>query len=198
MNILERQATIAREMAEINIDTLRRMADLAFDGSHRFVEMNARFVEGVAKRPGMSELFSLQREYGRSLVTGVRDDLQGAGAVLRSAASRSAGVLRGEWQETRSAVEEFAESGVDFVKEKAQAAKVHVEETIEEELERVDGIGSVYATQLREAGIITLAQLAALSPEVLNDASHPLHELKARIESEDWIGQARVLVNPVR
>jgi predicted flap endonuclease-1-like 5' DNA nuclease len=61
-------------------------------------------------------------------------------------------------------------------------------------LERIRGIGPIYAARLREAGVQTFADLANLAPEriveiVLRDpdASESL------IDAEDWIRQARAL-----
>jgi predicted flap endonuclease-1-like 5' DNA nuclease len=64
----------------------------------------------------------------------------------------------------------------------------------QQSLEQIRGIGPIYATRLREAGVQTFADLAQLPPERIveivlrdRDASESL------IDAEDWIRQARAL-----
>ena len=64
----------------------------------------------------------------------------------------------------------------------------------QQSLEQIRGIGPIYATRLREAGVQTFADLAQLPPERIveivlrdRDASESL------IDAEDWIRQAREL-----
>ena len=58
-------------------------------------------------------------------------------------------------------------------------------------LEKIKGIGKVFATRLNEAGIYTFAQLAALTPEQLEQTLEA--ESFQAANFEDWITQAKVL-----
>jgi len=59
-----------------------------------------------------------------------------------------------------------------------------------DDLERIRGIGPVFAARLRQAGITTFAQLAAADPEELAAIVNLPAE---RVVEDDWIGQARKL-----
>lgn len=63
-----------------------------------------------------------------------------------------------------------------------------------DDLKRIPGIGPVIERHLREAGIYTFAQLAALSPEQIAALlpQLPLLSLE-RIVRQDWVGRARDL-----
>jgi predicted flap endonuclease-1-like 5' DNA nuclease len=61
----------------------------------------------------------------------------------------------------------------------------------EDRLERVKGIGAVFGSKLKAAGIHTYAQLAELTPERVIQIIQP--EEWQKIEAEDWIAQAREL-----
>ena len=58
-----------------------------------------------------------------------------------------------------------------------------------EDVERVEGIGQVYAGRLREAGIETLGELAEADPEALADRIDV-----SRKRTADWVEQARGFV----
>lgn len=58
------------------------------------------------------------------------------------------------------------------------------------------GIGAKLAEKLRDAGVKTLSDLAALTPEAAKELDEKL-ELKGRIEREEWVKQAAALVNKV-
>jgi hypothetical protein len=56
----------------------------------------------------------------------------------------------------------------------------------------IEGINTFLEAKLHRAGILTFAQLAALSPEeILESVGHPEGVTIDRITSENWIGQAR-------
>lgn len=63
-----------------------------------------------------------------------------------------------------------------------------------DDLKRVKGIGPVYEGRLNELGIFTFEQIAKLTPEA-REAVEDLTGFPGRVEREDWIGQAKVLMN---
>ncbi|MEZ4707678.1 MAG: helix-hairpin-helix domain-containing protein [Caldilineaceae bacterium] len=81
-------------------------------------------------------------------------------------------------------VETIAISGVE-----AQAASV----TIKDDLQKINGIGPVYAGRLHAAGIHTFTQLAQLSPEQVRQIIGPLRS-GHMIVPEAWIAEARQFV----
>ncbi len=59
---------------------------------------------------------------------------------------------------------------------------------------RIKDVGPRFAQAMREAGITSFSQLAALTPDALSDMLAPFVAVRAqRIRSNDWIGQARHL-----
>ncbi len=63
-----------------------------------------------------------------------------------------------------------------------------------DDLKEIVGIGPVYEGKLHEMGIKTFEQLAKLTPEAI-DAVEELTGFPGRVEREDWIGQAKKLMN---
>ena len=60
----------------------------------------------------------------------------------------------------------------------------------------IGGIGAKLAQKMGDAGVNTLSDLAALSPEAARELDDKL-ELKGRIEREGWVKQASALVSKV-
>ncbi|MCB0213122.1 MAG: hypothetical protein KDJ52_27520 [Anaerolineae bacterium] len=73
-----------------------------------------------------------------------------------------------------------------------QAAPPSVPQTVireKDHLEKVNGIGPVFAKKLNNAGIFTFAELAAESPQRIREIINPQDWQK--IEPEEWIDEAR-------
>lgn len=65
-----------------------------------------------------------------------------------------------------------------------------------DDLTRIKDIGPRFAQALRDAGIISFAQLADMTPETLAERLAPFVAVRPeRIRNNDWIGQARRLAN---
>jgi predicted flap endonuclease-1-like 5' DNA nuclease len=62
-----------------------------------------------------------------------------------------------------------------------------------ENLQRIRGIGPAIARKLAARGIEDFVQIAALDPAAIADLDAAL-DLKGRIERDDWVGQAQMLV----
>jgi len=63
-----------------------------------------------------------------------------------------------------------------------------------DDLKKVKGIGPVYEGKLNELGIYTFEQIAKLNDEA-REAVEVLTGFPGRVEREDWIGQAKLLMN---
>lgn len=72
------------------------------------------------------------------------------------------------------------------------ASSVAVAERTPDDLEVIEGIGPVINGRLREMGITTFAQIAALTPAEVESIGNQL-DFPGRIERENWIEQARDL-----
>jgi len=63
----------------------------------------------------------------------------------------------------------------------------------------IKDVGPRFAQALRDAGIVSFAQLAAMTPETLAERLAPFVTVRPqRIRNNDWIGQARQLANSSR
>jgi large subunit ribosomal protein L21 len=63
-----------------------------------------------------------------------------------------------------------------------------------DDLRAIKGLGAVAAEKLRGAGVTTWAQIAAWTPEEARELALRLELQPGRIASDDWVGQARALV----
>jgi predicted flap endonuclease-1-like 5' DNA nuclease len=62
-----------------------------------------------------------------------------------------------------------------------------------DDLTEITGLGPAMATKLRQEGILSYAQLAALSEAEINRIERDVIKSSGRFERDDWIGQARRL-----
>jgi predicted flap endonuclease-1-like 5' DNA nuclease len=77
-----------------------------------------------------------------------------------------------------------------------EAATAAPSGTSGDDLTRIRDIGPRFAQALRDAGITSFAQLAQMTPESLAERLAPFVSVRPqRIRQNDWIGQARQLVN---
>ena len=78
-----------------------------------------------------------------------------------------------EWMEKLKSYfepQEAAKKPIPLLEEKeAKVAPAKVDEVSPDPLEKIKGIGPVIKTKLNESGVLTFAQLAALSPQELEE-----------------------------
>jgi len=94
---------------------------------------------------------------------------------------------------TRSAKEKAVQAEVETVKPTAVASvkikeKTMMEAAKKDKLEVIGGIGPASARRFNDAGVFTYAQLAALSPEQIQQITST-----SRWDPADWINEARRL-----
>jgi large subunit ribosomal protein L21 len=63
-----------------------------------------------------------------------------------------------------------------------------------DDLQAIKGLGAVAETKLKDAGVTTYDQIAAWTPDEVQDIAARLSLQAGRITSDDWVGQARTLV----
>lgn len=74
----------------------------------------------------------------------------------------------------------------------AKAAAAKAEEPADD-LRRIKGVGPKLSDWLRENGVTRFAQIAAWDAATVADFAHRLGRMGGRIETDDWVGQARLL-----
>ena len=88
----------------------------------------------------------------------------------------------------------LTESEVELKKQTLINTVGVVEEGRKDDLKLVKGIGPVYEGKLNELGIFTFEQIAKLNDEA-REAIEDLTGFPGRVEREDWVGQAKLLMN---
>ena len=78
----------------------------------------------------------------------------------------------------------------------AQGMQVIEKIIVRDNLERINGIGPVFAQRFNAANILTFDQLAALSPERVNEIIAP--QPWQQIDPEAWIAEAKAFANSTK
>jgi len=73
------------------------------------------------------------------------------------------------------------------------AISATVEETEQDDLKQIIGIGKVFEHTLHDLGIISFKQIANFDIADIARVNAELKEFKGRMEQDDWIGQAKAL-----
>lgn len=81
----------------------------------------------------------------------------------------------------------------DVTAVKSEAAGEAPETDSSGDLTQLTGVGPVLAEKLQEAGVTSLAQIAAWTAEDIDRLDAELN-IKARAERDDWVGQAKKLI----
>lgn len=122
MSIVENQMKLGRELFEINTHVARRMTEITGEGFKQYFETNQEFMKRMAEIKDVSGFFELQRDYGKTLYTGVTERLQTRGEVLKDAVERSGEAVRGAFTAANDEAADVIENVADKVAEKAAAA----------------------------------------------------------------------------
>ena len=94
MSIIERQAKLGRDIFEINTSTARDLFELQMKGLRTYFQTNQEFVRKLPEIRDVSSFFEMQRDYGQTLFTDARENLEEGGKVLRSAFENTGTALR--------------------------------------------------------------------------------------------------------
>jgi predicted flap endonuclease-1-like 5' DNA nuclease len=109
-------------------------------------------------------------------------------------AQREAALIKAEEQldELKKQLEEQRERIEEL--ERARRPATVPPAAVEDDLTRIRGIGPRYARQLQAAGVRSFAAIAAWAPADILAISRELKITPSRIERDEWVAQARVLV----
>ncbi|MCB2224788.1 MAG: hypothetical protein KQH83_11530, partial [Actinobacteria bacterium] len=80
------------------------------------------------------------------------------------------------------------------VPEQARLEPIRLAPGRADDLTRIKGIGPFIASTLRDLGVTTFAQIAAWTPSDVEEYGEALVIFQGRITREDWVGQARSLL----
>lgn len=106
---------------------------------------------------------------------------------------RDEGVLQQQLFEAENKIKELETALADHQSAPAPLPQTVISE--EDNLEKIDGIGPVFAKRLNNAGIFTFAELAGQEPDQIRTIVNP--EDWQEIEPERWIEEARQIAHSV-
>ncbi|MFT4712251.1 MAG: hypothetical protein ACJAVI_005514 [Candidatus Azotimanducaceae bacterium] len=119
MNVIDRQTELTKSLYSINSAALKEFASQQKVNVEKYIETNKSFGEKLPEIKGVTEFFSLQREYGESLW-----------ANAKTAFEIQNDLVKGAFEETRDAFKvalATEDTLVEKVEEKVEAAAVKAE-----------------------------------------------------------------------
>jgi hypothetical protein len=119
MNVIERQTELTKSLYSINSAALKEFASQQKANVEKYMETNKSFGETLPEIKGVTEFFSLQREYSESLW-----------ANAKTAFEIQNELVKGTFEETRDAFK-AALTTEDTVVEKVEAAEEKAEAVVE-------------------------------------------------------------------
>ena len=72
--------------------------------------------------------------------------------------------------------------------------KIIVPDREQDDLTRIEGVGDFLAKKLNTHGIFTYAEIASWTPDRIKDVTEMIGYIPGRIEKDDWVGQAALLL----
>ncbi|MCB1644047.1 MAG: phasin family protein [Pseudomonadales bacterium] len=85
MNIIERQTELGKSLYEINTQTLKEFANLQKANIEKYIELNKAFGEKLPEVKDLTAFFELQKEYGETLATNVKESFKSQSDLFKSA-----------------------------------------------------------------------------------------------------------------
>ena len=105
MNPIEKQAQLARELFELNTDTVRKITELSAENFRKYIELNQDYAQKLPEIRDISTFAELQRDYGQTLWEGVQEDLSARGTIVREAVEQTGGLIRSTFSSEEAEVE---------------------------------------------------------------------------------------------
>jgi hypothetical protein len=109
MNVIEKQAELGKALYAINSNTLKEFASMQQENLQKYMETNRAFGEKLPEVKDISSFVDLQREYGATIWSNVKDSFEHQNELFR-----------GAMEETRDAVK-HAFTSEEIVDEKPKA-----------------------------------------------------------------------------
>ncbi len=111
----------------------------------------------------------------------------------KAAAPKKATGAAGEAPASKQAATQPKDEAQAETKTQAGTAGKAAESDSSADLTQLTGVGPVLAEKLHDAGVTSLAQIAAWTAEDIDRLDAELN-IKARAERDDWVGQAKKLI----
>ena len=94
MSILERQADFGRTLFEINQNTFQELFQSTQQNVAKYFELNSEFSQKLPDVRDVTTFMELQREYGETLWSNVREATLSQAEILKSAVEETGNAVR--------------------------------------------------------------------------------------------------------
>ena len=94
MSILERQADFGRTLFEINQNTFQELSQGAQKNFTKYFELNSEFSQKLPDVRDVTTFMELQREYGETVWSNVREATLSQAEILKSAIEETGNAVR--------------------------------------------------------------------------------------------------------
>jgi hypothetical protein len=94
MNIIQKQADFGRTLFEINQNAMQEMVRTQQENIQKYFDMNTSFGQRLPEIRDAATFMELQREYGATLWTNIKESTQSQASILKSAAEETGEAVR--------------------------------------------------------------------------------------------------------
>ena len=94
MNPFEQQLKLAREMMELNAESIRKIAEFDAQNLKNYVQFNQAFASRLPEVKDVQGLVELQREYGEALWNSTQAAIKARGEMQREAFEANTSIIR--------------------------------------------------------------------------------------------------------
>ncbi|MFT6518842.1 MAG: hypothetical protein ACJATP_002511 [Candidatus Azotimanducaceae bacterium] len=94
MNMIQKQADFGRTLFEINQNAMQEMIRTQQENVQKYFEMNTTFGQRLPEVRDVATFMELQREYGATLWSNIKESTQSQAGILKSAAEETGEAVR--------------------------------------------------------------------------------------------------------
>jgi hypothetical protein len=94
MNMIQKQADFGRTLFEINQNAMQEMVRTQQENIQKYFEMNTTFGQRLPEVRDAATFMELQREYGATLWSNIKESTQSQANILKSAAEETGEAVR--------------------------------------------------------------------------------------------------------
>ncbi|MFT7687750.1 MAG: hypothetical protein ACI9FB_003107 [Candidatus Azotimanducaceae bacterium] len=94
MNPLQKQADFGRTVFEINQNAFKEILGTQRDNIQKYFELNSTYSKKLPEVANVTSFMELQKEYGESLWTGVKDSTKTQTGIIKNAVEETGEAVR--------------------------------------------------------------------------------------------------------
>lgn len=94
MNIMQKQADFGRTLFEINQNAMQEMIRTQQENIQKYFAMNTAFGQRLPEIRDVATFMEMQREYGATLWTNIKESTQSQAGILKSAVEETGEAVR--------------------------------------------------------------------------------------------------------